>query len=101
MPFLQVSHFARRSSILAAVFPRPNLWTQLAWRLAPVKREGLACSGFEGVAASLPAEVQTFVSDSYPHNHTYSPLDDRLVPDRKLAFRVAGLSRFYSPPLRR
>jgi len=84
---------------LAAVFPRPNLLRQLAWRLAPVRREGLACAGFDGVAANLPAEVQSFVSDSYPHNHTYTPLEDRLMPSPKLAVRVAGLAHYYPRPL--
>jgi hypothetical protein len=84
---------------LNAVFPRPSLWNQLAWRLAPVDREALACQGFDRVAASLPDETQTFVRDSYPHNHTYTPLDDRLVPSRKLAVRVAGLARYYPAPL--
>ena len=43
--------------------------------------------------------MQTFVSDSYPRNHTYTPQQDRLVPHRKLAVRVAGLSRYYPVPV--
>jgi hypothetical protein len=84
---------------LTTHFPQPTLWTQLAWRLKPVQRERLACPGFERVAANLPAEVRTFVSDSYPRNHTYTPVADRLVPNRKLAVRVAGLSQYYPVPL--
>lgn len=84
---------------MTALFPQPTLWKQLAWRLKPVDRERLACRGFDGLAANLPAEVQTFVSDSYPHNHTYTPQGNCLVPSRKLAVRVAGLSRHYPAPL--
>ncbi|MGE5193520.1 MAG: hypothetical protein ACM3U2_13585 [Deltaproteobacteria bacterium] len=84
---------------MTALFPRPTLWTQLAWRLKPVRPEGLACPGFEKAAANLPADVRTFVSDSYPRNHTYTPVADRLVPNPKLAVRVAGLSQYYPAPL--
>jgi hypothetical protein len=84
---------------LNAVFPRPSLWNQLSWRLAPVNPEALACAGFDRVLASLPDQTKTFVRDSYPHNHTYTPLEDRLVPSRKLAVRVAGLARYYPAPL--
>ena len=82
-----------------AVFPRPNLWNQLAWRLATVDCDALACEGFDQVAASLPEKTHSFVRDSYPHNHTYTALDDRLIPGRKLAVRVAGLARYYPAPL--
>jgi hypothetical protein len=84
---------------LTALYPQPTLWKQLAWRFTPVKREGLACPGFDGVAGQISAEVRNFVSDSYPHNHTYVPVANRLVPNRKLAVRVAGLSRHYPVPL--
>ncbi|MBI3865852.1 MAG: hypothetical protein HY290_28595 [Planctomycetia bacterium] len=80
-------------------FPRPGLWSQLAWRFKPVDCGAVACTGFTGLAASLPADVREFVSDSYPRNHTFTPLVDRLVPKRKLAVRVAGLSRYYPRPL--
>ena len=84
---------------MPAVFPQPSVWTQLTWRLRPVNAEELACRGFNALAASLPPDVQTFVSDSYPHNHTYTALADRLVPNHKLAVRVAGLARYYPVPL--
>jgi hypothetical protein len=64
---------------LSTYFPHPTVWTQLTWRLKPVRRERLACPGFASVAANMPPEVQTFVSDSYPRNHTYTPVADRLV----------------------
>lgn len=80
-------------------FPQPNLWSRLAWQLTPVDPEAQACSGFDKSSASLPDDVQNFVSDSYPHNHTYTPQEDRLVPNRKLAVRVAGLARYYPVPL--
>ena len=84
---------------MTTLFPEPTLWTQLAWRLKPVQKERLACPGFESVAARLPPDVRTFVSDSYPRNHTYIPVADRLVPNRKLAVRVAGLSQYYPVPV--
>jgi len=84
---------------LTTLYPQPTLWKQLAWRLTPVKREELACPGFDEAIANLPGDVRHFVSDSYPHNHTYVPVADRLVPNRKLAVRVAGLSRHYPVPL--
>jgi hypothetical protein len=84
---------------LTAVFPRPGLWSQLAWRFKPVNSEALAVPGFDDLSAKLSADVRTFVSDSYPHNHTYTAQADRLVPHRKLAVRVAGLARYYPAPL--
>ncbi len=84
---------------MTALSSRPTLWTQLAWRLKPVQPERLSCRGFERAATALPADVLTFVSDSYPSNHTYTPVADRLVPRRKLAVRVAGLSRYYPAPV--
>jgi hypothetical protein len=75
------------------------LWNQLAWRLAPVDCDAVACEGFDQVASRLPEKTHSFVRDSYPHNHTYTALDDRLVPGRKLAVRVAGLARYYPAPL--
>ena len=80
-------------------FPQPTLWTQLAWRLKPLDRQALACPGFDGLAANLPDDVQKFVRDSYPRNHTYTSLPDRLVPRQKLAVRVSGLTRYYPAPL--
>src|SRR5579872_4069627 len=91
--------FETRSRRLSVVFPQPSLWSQLAWRLRPVDCQSLACTGFEGLAGNVPPETKAFVSDSYPHNHTYTPLDDRLIPHRKLAVRVAGLFRYYPRPL--
>jgi hypothetical protein len=84
---------------LTALYPQPTLWKQLAWRFTPVKREALACPGFDGITEQISADMRSFVSDSYPHNHTYLPVADRLVPGRKLAVRVAGLSRHYPVPL--
>ena len=84
---------------MTALFPRPSLWAQLAWRLKRIQPERLACPGFEKAVTDLPADVHTFVSDSYPRNHTYTAVGDRLVPKRKLAVRVAGLSRYYPAPL--
>jgi hypothetical protein len=75
------------------------LWTQLAWRLKPLDRQALACPGFEGLAANLPADVHKFVRESYPRNHTYTSLADRLIPQPKLAVRVSGLARYYPAPL--
>ena len=83
---------------MTAIFPQPTLWKQLAWRFRPVRREDQACGGFENLE-SLPAEIKKFVSDSYPRNHTYAADDERLLPNRKLAVRVAGLSRYYPAPL--
>jgi len=84
---------------LTTLFPQPTLWTQLAWRLKPLNRDALACPGFDRLATSLPDNVQKFVRDSYPRNHTYTSLADRLVPQQKLAVRVSGLSRYYPAPL--
>jgi hypothetical protein len=80
-------------------FPQPTMWAQLAWRLKPLDRQALACPGFDGLAANLPYSVQKFVRDSYPRNHTYTSLPDRLVPRQKLAVRVSGLARYYPSPL--
>src|SRR5262249_1649178 len=49
--------------------------------------------------ADLSDDMRTFLSDSYPRNHTFAPVADRLVPHRKLAVRLAGLSRYYPSPL--
>jgi hypothetical protein len=84
---------------LSATYPQPSAWTEFAWRLRPVRRERLACHGFDDVSENLPDAVRAFVCDSYPRNHTYVPEADRLVPHRKLAVRVAGLSRYYPAPL--
>ncbi len=84
---------------MTTLFPQPTLWTQLTWRLKPLDRQALACPGFNRLAATLPEDVQKFVRDSYPHNHTYTSLADRLVPQPKLAVRVSGLSRYYPAPL--
>lgn len=84
---------------MTTLFPRPNLWSQLAWRLKPVDGDAVTCPGFRELAANLPADVQRFVSDSYPRNHTFTANDDRLVPKQKLAVRVAGLARYYPRPL--
>ncbi len=71
----------------------------MASRFKPINCEAVTCQGFEKLAANLPAEVQKFVSDSYPRNHTFTPQVDRLVPKQKLALRVAGLARYYPQPL--
>lgn len=84
---------------MTTTFPQPTLWSQLAWRLKPLDRRALACPGFDGLAANLPETVQKFVRDSYPRNHTYTSLADRLIPQQKLAVRVSGLSRYYPAPL--
>jgi hypothetical protein len=84
---------------MSGEYPQPSLWSQIAWQLTPVDPELQSCGGFDQDAISLPDEVQAFVSDSYPHNHTFKPQGDRLVPDRKLAVRVAGLARYYPAPL--
>ena len=84
---------------MSAQFPQPSLWSQIAWQFTPVNPEELSCRGFDSTADRLPDDLQSFVSDSYPHNHTYTSHDDRLVPDRKLAVRVAGLARYYPAPL--
>lgn len=91
--------FANRRSCLNTLFPRPSLWSQLAWRFTPLNRAAVVCPGFQELTANLPADVQAFVSDSYPRNHTFTPLVDRLVPKPKLAVRVAGLARHYPRPL--
>lgn len=79
-------------------FPQPSLWKQLAWRWRPVNNDDQACHGFEHLDG-LPPETKTFVSDSYPRNHTYTAGAGRLVPNRKLAVRVAGIARYYPAPL--
>jgi len=84
---------------LVVQIPPPTLWNELVWRLSPASRRRLACPGFPGVEANVPPGVQTFLGDSYPRNHTYSLLADSLVPSRKLATRVAGLSRHFPEPL--
>ena len=81
------------------LFPQPTLWSQLAWRFKPLDRRTVACPGFDGLAANLPDDVQRFVRDSYPRNHTYTSLADQLVPQQKLAVRVSGLCRYYPAPL--
>ena len=83
---------------MTATFPQPTVWSEIAWRLRPVRRERLACRGF-GAAADLSDDVRRFLCDSYPRNHTFALVADRLVPHRKLAVRVAGLSRYYPSPL--
>jgi hypothetical protein len=71
----------------------------LAWRLTPLDRQALACPGFDELVSNLPEDVQKFVRDSYPRNHTFTSLPDRLVPQPKLAVRVSGLTRYYPAPL--
>jgi SAM-dependent methyltransferase len=82
-----------------SLFPQPTLWSELAWRFQAVDRESVTCQGFEELASNLPADLREFVSDSYPRNHTYVPQADRLVPNQKLAVRVAGIVRYYPQPL--
>jgi SAM-dependent methyltransferase len=84
---------------MTALLPEPSLWADLAWQFSPVRRSRLICPGFQNVEAELPAEVWTYVSDSYPRNHSYIPVADQLVAGRKLAVRVARLSRYYPVPL--
>jgi len=83
---------------MTALFPQPTLWKQLAWRFRPVRLENQACEGFDDLEA-LPVEIKSFVNDSYPRNHTYRAVNGRLIPNRKLAIRVAGLGRYYPRPL--
>jgi hypothetical protein len=84
---------------MSGELPQPSLWSQIAWQFTPVDPEAQACRGFDSSNARLPDEVHAFVTNSYPRNHTYTPQDDRLVPNRRLAVRVAGLARYYPRPL--
>ena len=63
-------------------------------RVAPA---ALACRDFRRLS-QLPADLREFVADSKPHNHTYTLADDRLIPHRQLAVRVARLSQHYLQP---
>ncbi|HVW03101.1 MAG TPA: hypothetical protein VHB77_22260 [Planctomycetaceae bacterium] len=74
-----------------------GLWERLLCRLQQVSPGELACRGFEWLS-QLSAELRAFVADSKPHNHTYTVAEDRLIPHRQLAVRVARLSRHYLQP---
>jgi len=80
---------------VSAVGTPPNLWQQIWWRLQPVQAAAFTCPGFDDLEGTIPAEIRSFVEDSYPHNHTYTAAGDHLLPGRKLATRVARLTRYY------
>lgn len=56
------------------------------------------CLGFRDARDGTSAQLRQFTKDSYPRNHTYAVEADRLVPSRKLAQRVARLSKHYLSP---
>lgn len=58
-----------------------------------------ACTGFDDLEGSIPRDLRAFFADSYPHNHTYTAARGRLVPGRKLADRLAQLTKHYPKPL--
>ncbi|MDB5385884.1 MAG: hypothetical protein JWM11_1530 [Planctomycetaceae bacterium] len=67
-----------------------NLWD----RVKPFDCATQSCTGFHDLN-QLPAEISQSVSDSYPPNHNYSVVDDRLLPSRKLGTRVAHFRKYY------
>jgi hypothetical protein len=71
-------------------------WERLMCSLQRISPTSLACPDFHQLS-QLPADLREFVADSKPHNHTYTVTEDRLVPHRQLAVRVAQLSRHYAP----
>ncbi|MFN0056244.1 MAG: hypothetical protein ACKV0T_29205 [Planctomycetales bacterium] len=78
---------------------RPSLWQQLWWKVQPVRIAGLVCPGFHDLDRCLPDDVRAYLKDSYPHNHTFTATNDRLVPGRKLAERIERLARHYPRPM--
>lgn len=83
---------------MTALETPPSLLKQIWWRLQPVQAAAFTCSGFDDLEHAIPPDVRSFVEDSYPHNHTYTAAGDRLLPKRKLATRMARLTRFYPTP---
>jgi hypothetical protein len=77
----------------------PGLFRQLWWQIQPVQPAEFACPGFDDLDHGVPADIRAFVADSYPHNHTFIASGSQLLPKRKLADRVAKLSRHYPAPL--
>jgi hypothetical protein len=77
----------------------PGLLKQFWWRFQPVQPSEFACPGFDDLDHLAPADVGSFVENSYPQNHTFVASGSRLLPKRKLAVRVAHLSRHYPAPL--
>lgn len=67
--------------------------------MQPVSADAFACSGFDDLEGSIPADIRAFFADSYPHNHTFTAAGGRLVPGRKLADRLARLTKHYPNPL--
>lgn len=78
----------------------PGFWRQVWWQLQPVRPAAFTCGGFNDLDRTLTADCRAFVADSYPRNHTFTASGDHLLPSRKLAVRVARLSRHYPQPLR-
>lgn len=77
------------------------MWSQICSvleRITPLNRAQWACDEFHDLD-QLPDEVRRSVCDSYPTNHNYSIVGDRLLPSRKLATRVAHFRQFYPAPL--
>ncbi|HTI51067.1 MAG TPA: hypothetical protein VL475_08950 [Planctomycetaceae bacterium] len=84
---------------MADSYAAPGLLRQLWWRFQRVQPSEFACSGFDDLDHSLPADVRSFVENSYPRNHTFVASGNQLLPKRKLVDRVARLSRHYPQPL--
>jgi hypothetical protein len=78
---------------------KPTLWNRVWQWLCPGPDADLACRGFGDLDTSIPANVRSFVEESYPHNHTYTAAGGSLIPSRKLAERVVNLTQHYPKPL--
>lgn len=73
-----------------------QLLTLLPW---PV-RQAVRCPGFHRLT-EIPLNWQHFFGQTYPRNHTFVLRNDCLLPNPRLARRVAALSRLYPRPLGR
>ena len=76
----------------------PRLWQGILSHWGGVGETVEGCSGFHNLAG-VPAELRSFFQQSYPRNHTFTLKEDRLVPTRRLAERVAQLAPQYPTPL--
>lgn len=67
--------------------------------MQPAPAKVFDCTGFNDLEKSIPEDLRAFFKDSYPHNHTFAATNGRLVPGRKLADRLAQITKHYPAPL--
>jgi hypothetical protein len=86
---------------MAAIERLQSLWSRLNgfWeQLKPQDCVRWSCPHFHDLDR-LSTEVRESVCDSYPPNHNFTILGDKLVPSRKLASRLAHFRPYYRTPL--